>query len=48
MRERPAGATIDYVAGVIPAPPRWAGRVGLEWTFRLIAEPRRLWRRYLI
>jgi N-acetylglucosaminyldiphosphoundecaprenol N-acetyl-beta-D-mannosaminyltransferase len=44
----PCGATIDYVAGAIPTPPRWAGKVGLEWLFRLVAEPKRLWRRYLL
>ena len=44
----PCGATIDYVAGAIPTPPRWAGRIGLEWLFRLVAEPKRLWRRYLV
>jgi len=43
-----AGATIDYVAGVVPTPPRWAGRWGLEWLFRLITEPRRLSQRYLV
>lgn len=41
------GAAFDYVAGVIPTPPRWMGRLGLEWLYRLMAEPRRLWRRYL-
>jgi N-acetylglucosaminyldiphosphoundecaprenol N-acetyl-beta-D-mannosaminyltransferase len=44
----PAGAAIDYVAGAVPTPPRWAGQVGLEWLFRLLAEPKRLWRRYLV
>jgi N-acetylglucosaminyldiphosphoundecaprenol N-acetyl-beta-D-mannosaminyltransferase len=44
----PCGACMDYVAGQIPTPPRWMGRVGLEWLSRLVAEPRRLWRRYLI
>ncbi len=44
----PCGATIDYVAGAVPTPPRWAGRYGMEWLYRLIAEPRRLWRRYLV
>lgn len=43
-----AGACIDYVAGVIPVPPRWLGALGLEWAYRLASEPRRLWRRYLI
>ena len=43
-----AGACFDYVAGAIPTPPRWMGQVGLEWLYRLISEPRRLWRRYLL
>jgi N-acetylglucosaminyldiphosphoundecaprenol N-acetyl-beta-D-mannosaminyltransferase len=42
------GAALDYFAGVVPTPPRWAGRFGLEWLFRLVAEPRRLWTRYLV
>jgi N-acetylglucosaminyldiphosphoundecaprenol N-acetyl-beta-D-mannosaminyltransferase len=44
----PCGAAIDYVAGEIPTPPRWAGRCGLEWFYRLGAEPGRLWKRYLV
>jgi N-acetylglucosaminyldiphosphoundecaprenol N-acetyl-beta-D-mannosaminyltransferase len=44
----PSGAAIDYVAGVVPTPPRWMGRVGLEWLSRLVSERGRLWRRYLI
>ncbi|NJM96494.1 MAG: WecB/TagA/CpsF family glycosyltransferase [Phormidesmis sp. RL_2_1] len=44
----PSGAAIDYVAGAVPTPPRWAGRWGLEWLFRLVAEPARLWQRYLV
>jgi N-acetylglucosaminyldiphosphoundecaprenol N-acetyl-beta-D-mannosaminyltransferase len=44
----PCGAVMDYIAGVVPTPPRWAGKCYLEWLFRLVAEPRRLWRRYLI
>ena len=39
------GACIDYVAGVTPTPPRWLGRIGLEWLCRLMYEPRRLWKR---
>ncbi|WPD19723.1 WecB/TagA/CpsF family glycosyltransferase [Thermaerobacter composti] len=42
-----AGACFDYVAGAIPTPPRWMGRIGFEWLYRLMSEPRRLWRRYL-
>jgi len=43
-----AGACFDYVAGAIPTPPRWMGQLGLEWLYRLVSEPRRLWRRYLV
>jgi N-acetylglucosaminyldiphosphoundecaprenol N-acetyl-beta-D-mannosaminyltransferase len=43
-----AGAALDYIAGVVPTPPRGAGAMGLEWAWRLAAEPRRLWRRYLV
>src|SRR3984885_12630480 len=42
------GAAMDYFAGEIPIPPRWAGKMGLEWAFRLINEPRRLFGRYLV
>lgn len=44
----PCGACIDYIAGAIPTPPRWMGRIGLEWLYRLATEPRRLSRRYLV
>jgi N-acetylglucosaminyldiphosphoundecaprenol N-acetyl-beta-D-mannosaminyltransferase len=43
-----SGACIDYVAGAVPTPPRWMGRFGLEWLYRLVSEPKRLWRRYLL
>jgi N-acetylglucosaminyldiphosphoundecaprenol N-acetyl-beta-D-mannosaminyltransferase len=42
------GAAFDMHAGLKPQAPRWMQRSGLEWLFRLIVEPRRLWRRYLI
>lgn len=42
------GAVIDYLTGEIPTPPRWTGQMGLEWLARLIAEPRRLGKRYLV
>jgi N-acetylglucosaminyldiphosphoundecaprenol N-acetyl-beta-D-mannosaminyltransferase len=42
------GAAFDYIAGAVPTPPRWAGRFGLEWLFRLANEPRRLFSRYLV
>ena len=41
------GAAFDFLAGVKPHAPRWVQRSGLEWSFRLLTEPRRLWRRYL-
>ncbi len=40
------GAAFDMLAGARRAAPRWMQRAGLEWVFRLAAEPRRLWRRY--
>jgi N-acetylglucosaminyldiphosphoundecaprenol N-acetyl-beta-D-mannosaminyltransferase len=42
------GAAFDFHAGVKPQAPRWMQRNGLEWLFRLLTEPGRLWRRYLI
>lgn len=41
------GAAFDFHAGLKPQAPSWMQRSGLEWLFRLITEPRRLWRRYL-
>ncbi|MGH7879262.1 MAG: WecB/TagA/CpsF family glycosyltransferase, partial [Candidatus Binataceae bacterium] len=41
------GAAFDFHAGLKKQAPRWMRRSGLEWTFRLATEPRRLWRRYL-
>jgi len=41
------GAAFDFHAGLKMQAPRWVQRSGLEWLFRLISEPRRLWRRYL-
>ena len=41
------GAAFDFHAGLVRQAPRWLQRRGLEWAFRLLAEPRRLWRRYL-
>ncbi len=41
------GAAFDIHAGLLPQAPRWMQRSGLEWSYRLAKEPRRLWRRYL-
>lgn len=44
----PVGAAFDYEAGEQKAAPRWMGRVGIEWLFRLAVDPRRLFSRYCI
>ena len=41
------GAAFDYNTGRIARAPRWMQKSALEWLFRLVQEPRRLWRRYL-
>ncbi len=41
------GAAFDFHAGVKPQAPVWMQMVGMEWFFRLLVEPRRLWKRYL-
>lgn len=42
------GGLFDYYADRIPRAPLWMRRAGLEWVFRLLQEPGRMWRRYLI
>ena len=42
------GAALDTQSGLRKRAPKWTHRIGLEWLYRLICEPRRLWRRYLI
>lgn len=42
------GATIDFEAGCKARSPKWMSEVGIEWVYRLLSEPRRLWKRYLI
>ena len=42
------GAAFDYIAGNLQRPPRWMQDHGLEWLARLVQEPRRLFRRYLV
>lgn len=42
------GAAFNFHAGSVRQAPRWVMRIGMEWFFRLLIEPRRLWRRYLI
>jgi N-acetylglucosaminyldiphosphoundecaprenol N-acetyl-beta-D-mannosaminyltransferase len=40
------GAAFDFHAGLLAQAPGWMQRSGLEWIYRLVREPRRLWRRY--
>jgi N-acetylglucosaminyldiphosphoundecaprenol N-acetyl-beta-D-mannosaminyltransferase len=42
------GAAFDLNSGRIPRAPEWMRENGLEWLFRLLVEPRRLWKRYLV
>jgi N-acetylglucosaminyldiphosphoundecaprenol N-acetyl-beta-D-mannosaminyltransferase len=42
------GAAFDFHAGLAKEPPAWIQRAGLQWAQRLVANPKRLWRRYLI
>jgi N-acetylglucosaminyldiphosphoundecaprenol N-acetyl-beta-D-mannosaminyltransferase len=42
------GAVFDYYAGTMKRAPKWMIDNGFEWVYRLISEPRRMWRRYLI
>jgi N-acetylglucosaminyldiphosphoundecaprenol N-acetyl-beta-D-mannosaminyltransferase len=42
------GAVFDFYAGTIKRPPQWMINFGIEWLGRLISEPKRLWKRYLI
>lgn len=42
------GGLFDFLAGSVPRAPDWVQSARLEWMFRLLQEPRRLWRRYLI
>jgi N-acetylglucosaminyldiphosphoundecaprenol N-acetyl-beta-D-mannosaminyltransferase len=42
------GACMEYVAGIVTTPPRWMGRWGLEWFYRLAGNPRRFAFRYLV
>jgi exopolysaccharide biosynthesis WecB/TagA/CpsF family protein len=42
------GATLDFEAGNKKRAPKWVTEIGLEWLHRLLSEPKRLWKRYLI
>lgn len=42
------GAIVDFIAGRFPRAPIWIRRLGFEWVYRLLREPRRLFRRYVL
>jgi N-acetylglucosaminyldiphosphoundecaprenol N-acetyl-beta-D-mannosaminyltransferase len=42
------GVSFELVSGMVPRAPRWMQNMGLEWFFRLMMEPHRLWQRYLL
>ena len=42
------GAVFDFFAGTVERAPVWWQRHGLEWLYRLLKEPKRMWRRYII
>jgi exopolysaccharide biosynthesis WecB/TagA/CpsF family protein len=42
------GAAFAFHAGVVPQAPPWLQKHGLEWAFRLVQEPGRLWKRYVL
>ena len=39
---------VDFAAGNVPRAPAWMRRAGVEWGFRLLQEPGRMWRRYVL
>ncbi len=42
------GGSFDVIAGITRRAPKWMQRMGLEWFYRFIQEPRRMWKRYLV
>ena len=42
------GISFEYISGIVKRAPKWMQQRGLEWFWRLLHEPKRLWRRYLI
>lgn len=42
------GAAFPFIAGMLPQAPSWMQNAGFEWLYRLLSEPQRLWRRYLV
>jgi N-acetylglucosaminyldiphosphoundecaprenol N-acetyl-beta-D-mannosaminyltransferase len=44
----PVGALLDYISGIKKRYPRWMSSLGIGWLYRLLTEPKKVWRRYLI
>jgi N-acetylglucosaminyldiphosphoundecaprenol N-acetyl-beta-D-mannosaminyltransferase len=42
------GGSFDVHAGVVKRAPRWMQNIGMEWSWRLMMEPRKMWKRYLV
>lgn len=42
------GGTIDFIAGKQKRAPKWMNKIGLEWLYRLLQNPRRMFKRYMI
>ena len=42
------GGSFDVIAGLTPRAPLWMQKIGLEWFFRFLCEPQRMWKRYLV
>lgn len=43
-----AGATVDFLAGNVRRAPAWISRIGMEWFYRFLKEPKRLFKRYFV
>ena len=43
-----AGATVDFLAGTVNRAPNWMRENGLEWAYRFVQEPKRLFKRYFV
>ena len=43
-----AGATVDFLAGNVKRAPSWMSNAGLEWFYRFLQEPKRMFKRYFI
>ena len=42
------GAAFDWLSGLVSMPPRWMESIGLGWLYRLLNNPTKMWRRYII